>query len=253
MSKFVEPVPGLRDRNKSKRRSTILDAALTILDAEPAASVTVDRLAEIAELSPATIYNLIGGRDDVLRAVAVRIIEDTGATLYARVQAGQAPVDALAMSRLAIDFGSALLVERSAALRRLISYLGGLGPGALLMKRTDDGTQHDAADLHITTMRKAQKAGMIRRNLDPVALGTLVANAHNGALLRWSYGGIDDAHLAAFCRLGLVSVATSACTPAHRPAIEKEMLALSRATSAGSSAVARPQRSGTDVGKTGRD
>jgi AcrR family transcriptional regulator len=229
MSSFNDPGTGLRQRNKLKRRDAILDAALSILDVDPAESLTVDRVALLAELSPATVYNLVGGRDEVLRALAVRIVERTGSELIAHAEAGHPRVDALWMSRLTIDLGSTLLVERPAALRRLISYLGSLGTSALLLTGSD-GTPLDAPDPHISTMRHAQKKGMIRRNLDPVVLGTLVANAYNGALLRWSYGGIDDTRLAPFCRLGLISVAASACTAPHRAGLEREMATLSRET-----------------------
>jgi AcrR family transcriptional regulator len=225
MSIYLAEATGLRERNKLKRRHAILDAALVILDDEPVASLTVDRVALIAELAPATVYNLVGGRDEVLRAVAARIIEHTGDELRAHAEAGHPRVDALWTSRLAIDLGSALLVGRSAALRRLVAYLGGLGAGASLLQGSD-GVQLDAADVHVAAMRHAQNKGMIRADLDPVVLGTLVANGYNGALLRWSYGGIEDARLAPLCRLGLVSVAASACTVTHRAAFEGQMAAL---------------------------
>ena len=227
MSTLADPGTGLRERNKLKRRNAILDAALLILDDEAAASMTVDRVALIAELSPATVYNLVGGRDDVLRAVVVRIIEHIGAEVRAHAEAGHPRVDPLWMSRFAIDLSSALLVKRSAAFRRLVSHLGGLGAGAMVLQGSDE-TPHDAPDLHVATMRHAQKKGMIRKTLDPVVLGTLVSNGYNGALMRWSSNGINDAHLSPLARLGLVSVAASACTAPHRIGFEREMATLSR-------------------------
>ena len=158
-------------------------------------------------------------------------MEGTGTEMLARAGAGHQGVDALWMSRLAIDVGSELLVARSAALRRLISFLGSLGAGAMLLKGTD-GNQLDIADVHVTTMRHAQKKGLIRRNLDPVVLGTLVASAYTGTLLRWSYGGIDDTHLGPMSRLGLVSIAASASTPSSRTGLEREMAALNREAAA---------------------
>jgi AcrR family transcriptional regulator len=233
VSNFIElGTGGLRERNKLKRRDAILDATLAILDVEPAANVTVDQVALIAELSPATVYNLVGGRDEVLRAVAIRIIEQTRDELLASAEAGHRGVDALWMSRLGIDLGSALLVRRSLAHRRLLAYMGSLGAAGLPLHGTD-ATPLDAADLHINTMRYAQKKGMIRRNLDPVLLGILVANAYNGTLLRWSYDGVDDSHLLPLSRLGLISVAASACTTAYRTGLEREMAALSRQITTG--------------------
>jgi hypothetical protein len=71
----------------------------------------------------------------------------------------------------------------------------------------NDGAAHDAPDVHVEAMRYAQTKGLIRRNLDPVVLGTLVSNGYNGALQRWSSGGIEDTHLVPLGRLGLVTVA----------------------------------------------
>ncbi len=227
MSKFVDSGTGLRERNKLKRRNAILDAALLILDDEPATSLTVDRLALVAELSPATVYNLIGGRDDVVRAVMVRIVEHSATDVRARAAAGDPHIDALWMSRLAIEHRSTLLVERSAAYRRLVSHLGGLGAGSMVLKGTD-GKQLDATNVHVESMMHAQKKGMIRKNLDPVVLSTIIANGFNGTLLRWSSGGIDDTHLQPLGIFGLVAVAAGACTPKHRIALEHEMAKLSR-------------------------
>jgi hypothetical protein len=113
------------------------------------------------------------------------------------------------------------------AVKRLISYLGGIGAGALLLTGSD-GSQLDIADVHIATMRHAQKTGMIRKSLDPLVLGTLVTTNYTGALLRWSYGGIDDANLVPIFHLGLVTVAVSGCTSDHRTRLERELLALHR-------------------------
>ncbi len=227
MSTFQDPGAGLRARNKLKRRDAILDAALAILDDEPGASLAIDRVAEIAELSPATVYNLVGGRDDVLRAVAVRFVERVRAEIGAEAGASRPPSDALRMSRLVFDRGAELLVERSSAHRRLFAYMGGLDGGSIQLRGTD-GTPLQAADVHVLTMRHAQRKGVIRRNLDPVVLGTVVANTYIGTLLRWSNGGIADASFAPMCRLALISVAASACTAAHRSGFEREINALSR-------------------------
>ena len=227
MSKFVDSGTGLRERNKLKRRNAILDAALLILDDEPATSLTVDRVALVAELSPATVYNLIGGRDDVVRAVMVRIIEHSATEMRAHAATGGPHVDALWMSRLAIELGSTMFLGRSAAYRRLVSHLGGLGAGSMVLKGTD-GTEHDAPNVHVEAMLHAQKKGMIRKNVDPTVLGTLIANGSNGTLLRWSSGGIDDTQLLPLGLLGLVAVAAGACTPSHRTDLEQEMAKLSR-------------------------
>jgi AcrR family transcriptional regulator len=234
-----DPSTGLRLRNKLKRRDAILDAALVVLDDEAAASLTVDRVATLAELSPATVYNLVGGRDDVLRGVAVRFVERVRAEIRSTAETGEQSIDPLWMSRLALDRGTELLTTRSEAHRRLLSHLGGIEGGSILLTGTN-GVPLQAADVHVQTMRHAQRQRVIRRNLDPVVLGTLVANTYIGTLLRWSNGGLADASLAPMCRLALVSVAASACTADHRAGFEKEINTLSRRLS-----TLRPQTIGT--------
>jgi AcrR family transcriptional regulator len=228
VSKLEESGNGLRERNKLKRRNAILDAALQILDDEPAAGLTVDRVAVLAELSPATVYNLIGGRDDMVRAIMVRIIERSASEVRAHAAEDHPQVDALWMSRLAIEHRSTSMIGRSSAHRRLVEHLGGLGAGSMTLKGSD-GTKLDAPNVHLETMRQAQKKGMIRKNLDPGVLATLIATGFNGILLRWASGGIDDKNLAPLGRLGLVSIAAGACTTSHRTALEREMATLSRA------------------------
>jgi AcrR family transcriptional regulator len=230
MSKFEESESGLRERNKLKRRNAILDAALQILDEEPAAGVTVDRVAVLAELSPATVYNLVGGRDDMVRAIMVRIIERSASEVRAHIAADHPQVDALWMSRLAIEHRSTSMIGRSNAHRRLVEHLGGLGAGSMTLK-APDGTKLDAPNVHLESMRYAQKQGMLRKNLDPAVLGTLIATGFNGILLRWASGGIEDKHLAPLGRLGLVSIACGACTSSTRTDLEREMAALSKAIS----------------------
>jgi AcrR family transcriptional regulator len=227
MSSVDRSEPGLRERNKLKRRDAILDAALSILDDEPAASLIVDRVASLAELSPATVYNLVGGRDDIVRAIMLRIIEQSTTEARERLSASHSDDDPLWMSRHRIAEGTKMLTQRPGAYRRLVVHLGGLGAGSMTLKGTD-GTKMDAPNLHVETMRHAQKKGLIRKNLDPEVLGTLIANGYNGALLRWASGGIEDQHLAPLGCLGLVSIAASACTNSHRISLEREMAALTR-------------------------
>jgi AcrR family transcriptional regulator len=58
----AEPL-GLRERGKRRRTDRILDAALTLLREDPGQNLTVERIAERAELAPMTVYNLVGTRD----------------------------------------------------------------------------------------------------------------------------------------------------------------------------------------------
>src|ERR1700731_1860069 len=68
-----EPL-GLRERGKQRRTDRILDAALQLLREDPEQNLTVDRIAERAEVAPMTIYNLVGARDQIWTALVDRAL-----------------------------------------------------------------------------------------------------------------------------------------------------------------------------------
>jgi AcrR family transcriptional regulator len=68
--------PGLRLRGKQRRTDRILDAALALLRENPEQNLTVDRIAERAEVAPMTVYNLVGTRDQIWTALVDRALQD---------------------------------------------------------------------------------------------------------------------------------------------------------------------------------
>jgi AcrR family transcriptional regulator len=72
-SKIDDALPvagGLRERGKRRRSKQILDAARVLLREAPDQELTVERIAARAELSPQTVYNLIGRREHIWGALA---------------------------------------------------------------------------------------------------------------------------------------------------------------------------------------
>jgi AcrR family transcriptional regulator len=71
-SKVNEASPvagGLRELGKRRRSKQILDAARVLLREAPNQELTVERIASRAELSPQTVYNLIGRREHIWGAL----------------------------------------------------------------------------------------------------------------------------------------------------------------------------------------
>jgi len=67
--------PGLRERGKQRRTARILDAAMDLLREHPDQPLTVERIAERAEVAPTTVFNLIGTRDQIWAALAARAFD----------------------------------------------------------------------------------------------------------------------------------------------------------------------------------
>ncbi|WP_332818820.1 TetR/AcrR family transcriptional regulator [Sphingopyxis sp.] len=59
-----------RMRNMNERRDRILDAARSIIAENGFDALTTRGLAQVAGVSAPTLYNLIGGKDDIVRALA---------------------------------------------------------------------------------------------------------------------------------------------------------------------------------------
>jgi len=73
-------VTGLRERNKAKRREAILDAAVSLLREKEFGDVTVEAVAALAEVSPHTVYNLVGTRDELAYALMGRVVRHMART-----------------------------------------------------------------------------------------------------------------------------------------------------------------------------
>ena len=69
MSHTEDPPPGRREQNKARRRTAITDAARQLLREFEIDKITVERIAERADVAPATVYNLVGTREAVFAAL----------------------------------------------------------------------------------------------------------------------------------------------------------------------------------------
>ncbi len=75
-------------------RERVIEAALAVADADGLEAVTIARLAADLGVRPPSLYNHIAGREDLLRALTVRSLQDAGAALGAAA-VGRSGVEAL--------------------------------------------------------------------------------------------------------------------------------------------------------------
>lgn len=114
---------GLRERNKSKRRNAILDATLAALRKREFADVTVEEIAAAAEVSPHTVYNLVGTRDDLIVALLGRVsahMARTAPTFDARLDDPSEPV------RAVLDHAVDALLTEPTAYRQVVRIAASL-------------------------------------------------------------------------------------------------------------------------------
>jgi AcrR family transcriptional regulator len=219
---ILADVSGLRERNKAKRRDAILDAAGDLLRAQDLSSVTMEQIAAKAEVSPATVYNLIGSRDRVLFGLVDRVVSGLVDSLAG--PGGPRPDDPIAAVRLIVDQSVAAFASDSAVYRQIVGSAreftrAGMGITALAI---------DPAQLLAAALADARKLGIIRRGCNPEALGRQIYVSYLGGMLAWAYGGLSDEGFAIAARHGLLAVLAAAATDDHRDPLVAEWLRLGR-------------------------
>jgi len=198
-------VAGLREKNKALRTQAIFDAAVELLDNEPLDEVTTERIAARAGVSPATVYNLVGTRSQLLRGLTRRVVEDL---VDAVAQASARDDDPVDVAELIVDQSVAAFTEHSRAFRRIVAA-GRTTPG-------DDEDRIDASQLQVAALRRAQELGILRADVDPAGLGRQVYISWIGAMEHWAGGALDDEGFAVATRHGLFAVLAAAAGDPHR-------------------------------------
>lgn len=210
----------LRERNKFKRRRAILDATRVFLRANPLGEMTVEKIAAQAEVSPATVYNLIGAREQLLMALLDSVFDDLFAALADLDRSGSA--DPVGAARLIVDASVAAFTADSAVYRQVLLAFSHLTASAI-------PATLDPAQLQVAAMRDAQAAGVVRGEVNPTALGRQIYLSYLGALHQWADGSLDDHGFAVAARHGLVMVLAAASTDDHRAGFLHELVELGAA------------------------
>lgn len=169
---------GLRERHKRQRRERILEAIRELLRASPDETPTVERIAELADLSSATVFNLVGPREQQWAALCDALLRDLDACL-----AFVADEDPREQARRIVSETAELFIADAAVFRHLVNSWGRSGP--LL--------QENPVPLLRAALRRGQAVGMLRGDLHVDALVGHIATAAGGALRHWAAGEISDA------------------------------------------------------------
>lgn len=172
------PPTGLRERHKQRRRERILEAIRELLRDSPEETPTVERIAELADLSPATVFNLVGPREQQWAALGDALLRELDACL-----AFAADQDPRAQARRIVGETADLFIADAAVFRHLVNSWG--RSGALL--------QENPVPQLRDALRRGQAAGMLRPDLHVEALVGHIATACGGALRQWAAGQISDA------------------------------------------------------------
>jgi AcrR family transcriptional regulator len=190
---------GLRERNRRRRVERILEATRELLREVPGESPSVERIAERAEVAPATVFNLVGPREQIWAALADAMFADLDL-------APPSPDDdphtrAREIAAVTVD----ALCADPAVHRHVLAHWS--QAGRLL--------REDPTPQLVACLQAAAQRGQLRDGVDLRRLGTTTTAACGGAAHQWAAGLIGDRAVRERCRTA-VDVAFAAA--GHREA-----------------------------------
>lgn len=186
---------GLREQHKARRRSRILGATRELLREEPESVITTERIAERAGVSPATVYNLIGPREKIWKALAEGFLDDLE---------GRLAVLGTGDPKEVVRSTVRLFVDDPVVSRRMVR--GWQESGLVLDRGPLDPLREAMAD--------ARTHGLLRADIGTDALAAVVSASCVGALHQWVVGLIDDDRFLARALFALdVALAAAAADP----------------------------------------
>jgi AcrR family transcriptional regulator len=214
---------GLREKGKARRRGEVLSAASALWRDHGVASITLGQIAEAAELSTQTVYNLIGGVDEVKIAIVEELLQRLERSLAATDDRG---VDLSIRGALA----SARLFVADPALYRqiLVGIPQAVFDGARLSR--------DGSAIQQSALDEAQRTGELRDEVDTRALAWQIHLQYLGGLFSWACGSLDDNAFLRATEIGVLA-ALAACATEPRRSQLQERLRRSFAIAAGSQAL----------------
>jgi AcrR family transcriptional regulator len=186
---------GLRARGKQRRRQRILEAARELLHEDPSQGLTVPRIAERAEVSPATVFNLVGPRERIWTALADHAL---GAVDYGSLPS----TDPHARARAIMAEVARVVCADAAVFRALI----------VGWNETGQAMAHDPTSELTDCLRSAAREGLILADVDFHRLAQLLSAGLIGTVHQWAAGVISDRALRTRLR-DLVDVTFAAARP----------------------------------------
>lgn len=172
------PPGGLRERHKRERRARILGAIRELLREQPDETPTVERIAALADVSPASVFNLVGPRKQQWAALCDALLGELDDSLAFAVEE-----DPREQARRIVAETVELFVADAAVYKHLVNSWESSG---VRLQENPIPRLRDA-------LRRGQAAGMLRPDLHVEALVGHIATACGGALRHWAAGQISDA------------------------------------------------------------
>ncbi|MCB0219324.1 MAG: TetR/AcrR family transcriptional regulator [Chrysiogenetes bacterium] len=206
----------LRAQNTAERKKRILLAARQIITAEGLDGLSMRKLAAEARLSVRTLYNIIGSREEILRALVSAGMDEMDALLEATTPLS----DPIARARAVILVSAEHFIADPATYRPVLLalYREGTSVGGDAFSLGER-----AAAMQRVAIEAAMREGLLRTDMDATMLGWQIFLSWAQAMQAWAGGIIDDAGFRALALYGLYSALLGVAEEATRPQLLSEL------------------------------
>lgn len=202
-----------------RRRAAILDAARWLIADRGVDKLVIADIAARADVSVATIYNLVGTRDRLLIAVLDDAVEQVRQRL-ASGPTNEGVEGCLDVVRAACE----TVLADALTVRTVIASVGSAAPDVWLTEGLE-GAIRERVDAAVA-------AGCLDQT---IAAGSIAQSIHlgfRGALISWVFGLLADDELGPHAELMALHVLANAAHSDHREAVQRQLLDLASSTPA---------------------
>jgi AcrR family transcriptional regulator len=206
-----------REQAKLQRRTAIMDAARTLMQASGTAGFSMRALAELAGVSIATPYNLFGSK----QAIMIAILE-TEMQAY-REQLERVRSDELEALFKAVTVATARYSAAPGFHRALLFSV--YNDGGTEFRSMFSGTSHA---LWRGLVEGAIQAGQLSADVEPNAFAMTLEQIFFACLLEWVYGQLTLEELEIRVQYGFALTLLSMAEPASAPRLRERALTMQK-------------------------
>ena len=186
----------LRERNVEVRRQQILHAARVLLSRGGIGALSMRKLAEEAQLSVNTLYNLWGTREEILRALTL----DARDRMQASLPIEASPEDPIAYCRTLVGATVQELCRQHEFFRPMIlAWLEGEIAGQPSPIEPMEHSIHMLSQI----IQTARKNDLLDCPMKPEQVAWQIQHGAQFASIQWGLGRIDDARFEARALYGV--------------------------------------------------
>jgi len=207
-----EPM-SLRDRNKSKRRARILLAARGLIVDEGVDGLNMRALAEAAETSVATLYNLVGSKEEILIALLDQSYDTINASALA-----VAETDPIKRCLVIVEAACDQFTDDALFYSNLLKGLHSIDHG-----RTPSKPVLKIWKLAEDAVQAAIDAGECEALFAARITSQQMLAVFSNMLRLWSIGRIDDETFKAQCATGTAMALLAIAAPHRKDDLKTEI------------------------------